>query len=232
LKAKRSRAREKPTNSQPTPEDDPVLSANRALSAISALLPGKVKEQKKDERQIKLNYLSSLPVKVIEATRREDATSNARGDAGREDPFAPVTPSYPFPDDRKTDGNAGKNSGRDLGSGPDGLPPPPPPLGGVELPGELQVPHEEESGITFDELPPPPDKPRLATKLALSAVVGDRAILTFKDRRFRQLHGYQKFITLAPGQEFDSVTLVSVDRDRAVLEEEGRRSTVEMAPIR
>ncbi len=192
--------------------------------------------------QSRLQYLSSLQVGVIEATRKPDAVARARADAGRANPFDSLEGTLPFPKSNEPPNSAEallKAGGKipappDLGSGPQGLPPPPP---GVEsqMAGDLPPPPpptDGGSGISFDELPPPPEKPLLMRKLKLNAIVGDRVILSFKDRNYAAKHGMRRFITLTAGQEFDSVTLVSINSDKAVLEEDGKRQVVQLDPIR
>ncbi|MBX9667928.1 MAG: hypothetical protein K2X93_09935 [Candidatus Obscuribacterales bacterium] len=192
--------------------------------------------------QSRLQYLSSLPVGVIEATRKQEAVDRARLDAGRANPFDAVEGALPFP---KSEGAPNSAEGLlsaggkipappGMGSGPHGLPPPPPGVDSQVI-GDLPPPPpptDGGTGITFDELPPPPEKPLLMRKLKLNAIVGDRVILTFKDRSYPAKHGMKRFITLTEGQEFDTVTLVSINRDKAVLEEDGKKQIVHLDPIK
>lgn len=194
-----------------------------------------------DERS-RLEYLSSLPTGIIEATRKQEAVLRARLDAGRANPFDSIEGALPFPKPKEPPSSAASvlsAGGKipappDLGSGPQGLPPPPP---GVESQAIADLPPpppptDSANGITFDELPPPPEKPLLMRKLKLNAIVGDRVILTFKDRNYPAKHGMRRFITLTKGQEFDTVTLVSINSDKAVLEEDGKEQIVKLDPIR
>lgn len=88
------------------------------------------------------------------------------------------------------------------------------------------------SGIAVDELPLPPEKPLLIPRLKLNAILGDHVVITFKDNQFRKSHGFKKYITLAPGQEFDSIKLIDVSNNSATLEENGEQKTVTMDPIK
>jgi len=118
-----------------------------------------------------------------------------------------------------------------MGSGPDELPLPPLSSNMPSLATDV-APPPPLPGISLEELPPPPDRPLLSKRLKLNAIVGDHVILAFKDRRFQKKNRYKQYITLSQGQEFDTVTLIDIGKDRAVLEEHGKQITMELDPIR
>jgi hypothetical protein len=97
--------------------------------------------------------------------------------------------------------------------------PPPPPNTGL-------------SSLSLNELPPPPAKPSLARKLKLSAIVGDKAILTFADKELARENHWPLFITLGMGDQFESLSVVQVDAHSVVLDEDGERSTKNLSPVR
>jgi hypothetical protein len=210
---------------------------NSTIDTIKNLMPSDSMKRSVEQSapQERIAYLQSMPVSVIGATPREVATGNARKDAGRADPFGEIAPPHSFPRERHgvlaNSLNNNVKGSKILGQGPDGLPPPSadlPPPPPPEATAELNPP----PGITSDELPPPPEKPLLMRKLRLNGIVGDHVILAFNDRSFQRRNGYRRYITLAQGQIFDNVKLVDVDRDKAVLEEDGEQRTVRLEPIR
>ncbi len=193
-----------------------------------------------DSNKQRLQYLQTMPVSIIEATRKQDALMMARQDAGRPDPFEPLANSQPFPKQKSNSKSssleklAGTKVGSGAGTGPEGLPPPPTPDPSPSLATNLPPPPPPLStpGISLEELPPPPDRPLLSKRLKLNAILGDHVILAFKDRRFQKQNHFKPYITLSQGQEFDTVTLVDIGKDKAVLEEHGRQITMELDPIR
>lgn len=206
------------------------------LSSLQRMIPGsasKLPVANYDSNAQRLQYLQTMPVTMIESTGKQDAQIMARQDAGRANPFADLPGTQAFPKAKsKPEKVAGKKSATDLGLGPDGLPPPPPSsYAPSSLAAEL-APPPPPPGIELDELPPPPEKPMLSKNLKLNAIVGDHIILAFKDRNFQKKNHFKQFITLAQGQEFDSVTLVDIGKDQATIEEHGRQITMQLDPIR
>lgn len=203
------------------------------LHSLNQIIPLAKSEQSAmpDDNQSRMAYLDTMPIGVIEATQRDEAKNSARKDAGRQDPFSPLASTGVFPKAKsKASAQSDELPKPDIGSGPDGLPPPPP----QSLPPELTPPPEASPapGISSEELPPPPDKPLLMRMLRLNGIVGDRAILTFKDRSYQRQNGFKRYITLAEGQRFDNMRLVHIDGESAVLEEDGEETTIQLAPIR
>jgi len=189
-----------------------------------------------DSNAGRLQYLQTMPVSIIEATRKQDAMVMARQDAGRANPFEALPGGRQFPRQKTTSDSATSSKGRGtkgalMGSGPDELPLPPLSSNMPSLATDV-APPPPLPGISLEELPPPPDRPLLSKRLKLNAIVGDHVILAFKDRRFQKKNRYKQYITLSQGQEFDTVTLIDIGKDRAVLEEHGKQITMELDPIR
>lgn len=206
------------------------------LSSLQSMIPGaKLPVANYDSNAQRLQYLQTMPVAVIESTGKQDAQIMARKDAGRPDPFAALPPSQPFPKAKNKPTSlekvAGKKSGTEFGTGPDGLPPPPPGATSPSLTADL-TPPPPPPGIELDELPPPPEKPMLSKNLKLNAILGDHIILAFKNRNYQKRNHFKQYITLAQGQEFDTVTLVDIGKDEATIEEHGRQITMHLDPIR
>lgn len=171
----------------------------------------------------------------ISATPRSVARMEAGGRAGRKDPFQPIQGYKPFPRPAKL---GGIKPGPDITGPPeiareDLLPPPPP---GLPAPGNMNdIPPEVSSPyggvLTMQELPLPPEKPSVADKMKLLAVVGDRAILGFKNDRLRLANKWPKTVTLGPGESFESVRMIQVKGDTVLLDEDGERSIKDLGPI-
>lgn len=216
-------------------------SFQNVLQSLSKIVPSDSSSQPPviDEKATRLQYLQTIPIGMIEATHRPEAVAMARQDAGRIDPFAPLVQSHPFPKPRKGSSSrsdddlerlaGAKLPGPHMGSGPEGLPPPPP--GEMASADDLSLP-PDPSGIEHHEFPSPPPRQFLSEHLKLNAIVGDRVILAFKDKEFRRQNGFKKYITLAEGQDFDTITLVDVEKDKAVLEENGEQRVIQLDPIR
>jgi hypothetical protein len=169
------------------------------------------------------------PSQVFPATSREQALPNARRGAGRADPLAPITGFKPFPSDSEVQSKVVETSVKgalpqtrfnELG-GKTILPPPPPvsPVAG-------------QSDFPVSELPLPPDRPSIASKLKLTGVIGDKAVFSITDREAIRINKWPTVVMMAPGDRFESIETVSVGADSAVLEEDGERSTKTLERIR
>lgn len=220
-----------------TPSAQVTQHIKDTLASLQHMMPGanpKLPVANYDSNAQRLQYLQTMPIAVIESTGKQDAQMMARQNAGRLDPFAELPASQPFPKSKvrslSLEKVAGKKSATDFGTGPDGLPPPPSASASASL-ADL-APPPPPPGIELDELPPPPDKPMLSKSLKLNAIVGDHIILAFKDRHFQKKNHFKQYITLAQGQEFDTMTLVAIGKDQATIEENGRQITMELDPIR
>jgi hypothetical protein len=151
------------------------------------------------------------------ATTRTQAQTQAKSLAGRSDPFSPLHEVKAFPHnnvERKTSKL------------------PPPPLKTVERlglevppppPGTFAAPVQNNQSLSLSELPSPPEKPTIAEKLKLVGIVGNEAIFNFSDIQFRLAHKYPETLVLKPGDRFETVNLVSVEKESVVLDEDGAR---------
>lgn len=168
----------------------------------------------------------------IQATDRGAARLMSKSVSGREDPMNAISSFKPFPR-----GLASSESSNldippppDTGGMSDLLPPPPPSLAGSDLP--PPPPSFDSGGIESDDLPPPPEDQSLLRMLSLNAIIGNQAVLSLNDRTYRKTHGLKRFITLGPGETFDSVTLVALDRDQAIIREDGQSLTLVLPSVR
>jgi hypothetical protein len=227
------------TTTVPTQTTTPNFQST--LQHLQRMMPSaKLPVANYDSNNQRLQYLQTMPVTIIEATSKQDALILARQDAGRPDPFGPLSNSQPFPKQKSNSKSssleklAGTKVGSGAETGPEGLPPPPTADASPSLAASLTPPPPPlpTPGISLEELPPPPDRPLLSKRLKLNAILGDHVILAFKDRRFQKQNHFKQYITLSQGQEFDTVTLVDIGKDKAVLEEHGRQITMELDPIR
>lgn len=171
--------------------------------------------------------------KSIPSTTRLVAAVDARAALGRTDPCAKLENYKPFPrvgGKPQTAAKVGKSEIAVEGKDKKVTPPPPPPaqFGLVPPP----PPSDMSEGMSVAELPAPPTKPSLAGKMKLVAIVGDRAILAFSDRSIVRDNRWPSTVTLGPGEQFESVSMVDVTPDSVTLEEDGERSTKAMDPLR
>jgi hypothetical protein len=190
------------------------------------------------------------PNKNVAATNPQQAQIAARENAGRQDPFKYVSGYKPFPraskeqvdslgDDTMSGDDSGgpkfqnfiqhtKNKIAQASKKQNMLVPPPPPMGESLAPSSSGY----SSGLPIDELPAPPTRPSIADKMKLVGVIGDRAIFKFSDNKSRMDNKWPKTITLAPGQKFESVSLVNVADTSVTLDEDGERSVKSLDPIK
>ncbi len=171
--------------------------------------------------------------KSIPSTTRLVAAVDARAALGRTDPCAKLENYKPFPrvgGKPQTAAKVGKPEIALEGKDKKVTPPPPPPaqFGLVPPP----PPSDMSEGMSVAELPAPPTKPSLAGKMKLVAIVGDRAILAFSDRAIARDNRWPSTVTLGPGEQFESISMVDVTPDSVTLEEDGERSTKAMDPLR
>lgn len=113
----------------------------------------------------------------------------------------------------------------------DRLVPPPPPspvlsgtagvAGGV--PEGLQLP--------IHQLPVPPERPSILDKFTVSAVIDDKVILTISSAVAMQ-NKWPKVLTMGPGDQFESVSVVAVSGDSVTLEEDGERTVKSVPSVR
>lgn len=180
--------------------------------------------------------VDSAGTKGVPATPRLIASTEARANAGRQDPCSAITGFPLFP--RFMKGEAADSEPVVAGGKPDIPPPPPgkepfvPPLPpGADGPG-VQASADSDLGLSEAELPAPPTKPSLADKMKLTAVIGDRAVLAFTDALMRIGHKWPRSVTLGPGEHFESVSVVSVNGDTVTIDEDGDRSVKTIRPVK
>lgn len=168
----------------------------------------------------------------IPATTREFALEQARLGAGRTDPFTPFVGYKQFPTLKQMPVQqiAKKHV-------PAFVPPPPPASLGIIAPGAanhglITPPPPVSEGVPISELPAPPERPSLASKLKLVGIVGDRALLACTDPVLRAESRLPACVSLGAGEQLETVSVVSVSADGVVLEEDGERETKELPRIR
>ena len=195
----------------------------------------------------------AAPAGAYPATRREEAVSSARQVAGREDPFAGhfEKTAYPGPWTKvaKTGGRTTLDDDNDekekankehkyasAGSGSVPVPPPPPKS-------EKPVPPPPPPGtggqlaeLPIGSLPEPPDKPLVSPNLKLSAILGNKAVLSVP-MQLRVQNKWPAVICLGPGERFEdpangTFSVVSVDQDSVTIEEESERSVKSLPQIK
>jgi hypothetical protein len=209
------------------PQPLPPAAAPAAVGGTGIIIPG------------------SPPVNAVlqqPATSRAQATEQARVGAGRNNPFSGIEGGFqPFPShgahaNVKADVSAATVSApktlarKRSDIGPFVPPPPPTAVGAVHE--SLAPPPPPEGSLDPRELPAPPDKPSIAAKLKLVAIIGDRALFTFTDPLMRDEHKWPHDISLGVGEMFENVSVVNVTPDSVTLEEDGDRSVRELPRIR
>lgn len=198
----------------------------------AALLNTSPKTQSKTSTKVRATAQASqdLPEKSYSATGRKEARLISSAEAGQKDPFAPI--------DVVPNSASSSNPARiDLPPPPDtggdnGLLPPPPAMGGADFGSNLPPEPQTEEGISLDELPNPPASQSLRSKLSLNAILGDKAVLALKDKVYANSHGLKPYVTLGKGESYETVRLVYLDDDRAVIEEEGNTRELRLPEIR
>ncbi len=165
------------------------------------------------------------------ATTRAEAIQHARANAGRTDPLGPVEGFKPFPSggpatvrDTKAKATTGPASNKTLvPPPPDGLPlqvPPPPTSAG------------RAEDLPVSELPVPPERPSIVNKLKLTGIIGQKAIFSITDVGTRRQNKWPRSLMLGAGEHFESVEVVTIGADSALLEENGEQTTKRLERIR
>ncbi len=170
------------------------------------------------------------------ATGRQEARIIARSSVGRADPFGPllnISAKGAGNHSGSTDGGSSEGvpdlpPPPDTGDGSSGLLPPPPAMGGLNGISDLPP----EPGITTDELPLPPESRELSRKLKLNAVIGDHAILAFADKNFARERGLKRYVSLGRGDSYESIRLIDLDADMAIIEENGKTRELKLPELR
>lgn len=179
---------------------------------------------------------------VYTATPRPDASAVAKQGAGRQDPAQPISSFLPFP------GIHGKAGSMLANNNTDALlalvPPPPPstdtkPKKPVKINEKLVPPPppvqssagDALAGLPIDQLPVPPSRPTIGDKLKVLGIFDDKAILAFP-KAMSQKNKWPRTLTLGTGEQFESLTVVSITRDGITIEEDGERTLKPIATIK
>jgi len=175
---------------------------------------------------------------TMPATTRTQAQEQAKSDSGRSDPLAPVTGFKHFPShdagfvapDKVSQSSkfaaVKKDAVRDgLSESNPYLKIPPPPPSTPALSGSLNE-------VPVSELPVPPERPSLVNSIKLTGIVGNKAIFAVTDLSARLKNNWPKALLLGAGDHFESISVISVDADSAVLEENGERTDKRLERIR
>jgi len=181
------------------------------------------------------------------ATKRPEAISAARQVAGREDPTVATFEKAQYPSPWSKAGAAGlghKEGDSQTASADDTTKVPPPPPKTEKEPPAPPPPPSTGGGpasasapeIPIDNLPAPPDKPMVTPSLKLTAILGNKAILSVP-MQLRTQNKWPAVICLGAGERFEdptngSFSVVSVDQDSVTIEEEQERSVKSLPQIK
>lgn len=189
--------------------------------------------------------LASSPAASNEATPIDSARLRARASAGKPDPFAPIEATMPFPRGSGLSTQAVKSTTAKKVAPLDMVPPPPAGAGvssndftGMPGPHNGFAPPPPPghtgypTGLSISDMPLPPEKPGVAKLLKLSAIIGDKAIFTAKDLYTRRMQKWPGQITLAPGDSFGTLKLISTKPESALVEEHGETIEMDLPPVR
>lgn len=184
---------------------------------------------------------STLPLtpstnsKQYPATNPAEAKSTAKVAAGRIDPVEPITNYLPFPHLPIVQ----------AGDAVLALVPPPPPVDKPMKPktiNEKLVPPPPPmeampntggsiAGLPIDQLPVPPSRPTIGDKVRVLGVLDDKAIIAFP-KAMSAKNKWPKTVTLGTGEQFESLTIVSITRDGITIEEDGERTLKPLSTIK
>lgn len=186
------------------------------------------------------------PKNQFPATKRDEASAEARQVAGRKDPMQPTAERASFPMWSKGIANSSADAGdkpadikvpppppeEKVASGTKEklMPPPPPPPSGNET--AVGIPGGVDPGM----LPMPPEKPTHAQFLKLTAIVGNKAVLSVPPN-IRSVTKWPATICLGPGERIEdsnnaALSIVSVDPDSVTIDEDGERSVKSLPTIK
>lgn len=195
-----------------------ALLAAVVCAATSQLFIKAMTEESKGTEAVTNSTHSQADGIQFPATTRQQALTDAKRGAGRSDPLAPLQGFKPFPSSatnevKETTKASGEHKYPALPTDANGkvLVPPPPPVST----------HDE---FPVSELPLPPDRPSLAAKMKLTGVIGNTAVFAFSDKQTARQNHWPQVLMLNAGDRFESVDIVSVQTDSAVVEEDGTRS--------
>jgi hypothetical protein len=200
-----------------------------------------------DDKQLR-SIIPNKPT-TIAAISRDQAGKEAREVAGREDPMMYVSGYLPYPATKPNTGDSSLNkiakttkNHKNIWEKPVGKIPkliPPPPTDMAKLvpppPPTSEFPKQGFGSIAnlpISTLPSPPSRPTIADKMKLVSILDDKAILAFSNPNLQIKNKWPKTLTLGPGDQFESVSVISVDRDSITLQEDGERSVKVLERVR
>jgi hypothetical protein len=180
------------------------------------------------------------------ATPQTVAIAHAQVGKGRPDPIEPTLNYKPWPRHGRKDASGTASDNEVLAMVPpppppeksadkkafkptpikEKLVPPPPPMQGTPTSGDVMA-----EGLPIDQLPAPPSRPTIGDKVKVLGVLDDKAIISFP-RSMMQKNHWPKTITLGQGEQFESLTVVSINRDGITIEEDGERTLKPIATIK
>ena len=166
--------------------------------------------------------------KIIAATTRAMAETNARLRAGRTDPFVDVNRYQPFPRENRIETDRNRiETERPITSqnGPMASAGRTPAVADKPPSVPLTVP------ALVERLPDPPTKPTVSDKMQLVGVIGDHVLLSVRQQSSK-VNKLPSSLTLGKGEKFDSLSVVDVTNDSVTLDEDGQQTVKTIAPIR
>jgi hypothetical protein len=208
------------------------------LSVVVFLLAASVQAQSLPPTPAAAQSTASETPVTMPATTRTQAQEQAKGDSGRSDPLAPVTGFKHFPShdaslvapDKNLPASKSAVAKKETAKGvlsesKPYLKIPPPPPSTPSYPGSMNE-------LPVSDLPAPPERPTLVNSIKLTGIVGNKAIFSVTDLSARLKNNWPKALMLGAGDHFESISVISVDADRAVLEENGERVDKRLERIR
>lgn len=209
-----------------------------SLSVVVFLLAASVQAQSSPQAPAAAQSTASETAVTMPATTRTQAQEQAKSDSGRSDPLAPVTGFKHFPSHdasllapdklspasksavvKKEEARGGLSASNPY------LKIPPPPPSTPSYPGSTNE-------LPVSDLPAPPERPTLVNSIKLTGIVGNKAIFSVTDLSARLRNNWPKALSLGAGDHFESISVISVDADRAVIEENGERVDKRLERIR
>lgn len=195
-----------------------------------------------NSHETKLNFTEKTESFREPITPLDQARRTAKEALDKKDPFEVSLEAKPFPRSQKLaeDTNQSKKTKvKQLE-----LVPPPPTGAGLGNFGDMPGPHNGfmppamggglASGLAISDLPYPPEKPSTLRYLKLTGIIGDKAVFHIKDQLTRRANHWPSDLTLATGQSFSGVKLVSVSAkdEKVTLEEHGEMSDMYLPGLR
>ena len=225
-------------SSTPIPEKPPATAANQLLAANTPSAVPPVGDSNPAPA-------AAAPISrtLFPATKRDEASAEARQVAGRKDPMQPTAEHATFPQWSK----GGVGGADEEGDKPEvvKVPPPPPEIPSTKNeklapppppPSDSAVGTNIPGVVDPGQLPMPPEKPSVAQFLKLTAIVGNKAILSVP-ANVRSMTKWPAIISLGPGEKIEdtnnaALSVVSVDPDSVTIDEDGERSVKTLPTIR